>query len=63
VDLIIPPGLPLPVADLVPGGQNVYDTSELGCKVVDCLVNLGRGIKGYQWEVEPFGFYSYEVTV
>jgi hypothetical protein len=63
VDLIILSGLPLSVADLVPGGQNVCDTSKLGCKVVDSLIDLSRGIKGYLWEIEPFGFYSYKVTV
>jgi hypothetical protein len=51
------------VANLVPGDQNIYNTSKLGYKVVDSLIDLGRGIKGYQWEVEPFGFYSYKVTV
>jgi hypothetical protein len=46
VDLIILLGLPLPVADLVPGDQNICNTSKLSCKVVDCLIDLGRGIKG-----------------
>jgi hypothetical protein len=42
-----PPGLPLSIADLVPGDQNVHNTSELGYKVVDSLFDLGRGVKGY----------------
>jgi hypothetical protein len=47
MDLIILLGLSLSVADLMSGGQNVCDTSKLGCEVVDCLVDLNRRIKGY----------------
>jgi hypothetical protein len=47
VDLIILLGLSLSVADLVLGGQNICNTSKLGCEVVDCLIDLNRRIKGY----------------
>jgi hypothetical protein len=47
VDLIILLGLSLSVADLILGDQNVYNTSKLGYKVVDCLIDLNRRIKGY----------------
>jgi hypothetical protein len=47
IDLIILPGLFLSIADLVLGDRNVRNTSKLGYKVIDCLVDLNRRIEGY----------------
>jgi hypothetical protein len=47
IDLIILLGLSLSIADLILGDQNIYNTSKLGYKVIDYLINLNRRIKEY----------------
>jgi hypothetical protein len=47
IDLIILSGLSLSIADLMPGDRNICDTSKLGYKIVDCLIDLNKRIKGY----------------
>jgi hypothetical protein len=63
VDLLVPPRFSASVASLAPWCRSVCDVSELGCKVVDCVVDLTGGVEGCQWKVKPFSLCGHYVTV